>query len=317
MDSHSPITMRSGFRSSSTPKTILVLGAGGMLGHMLVRVLSLRHIVIGTTMRPHSASSPLNKILNRDRWLDEVDVREWHTVERALSHSRPHIVINCTGLIKQKLSADRVADAILINSLAPHKMATLCDQMGIRLIHLSTDCVFEGTPGVKHVSDTPNATDLYGTTKRLGEINYGKSITIRTGFVGRQLRGAEGLFEWVLSQRGRTISGFKHATYSGLTTMALSRVIADIVDRYPELSGLHQVAATPISKFELIQRLNTLLRLDLTILPNTDFICDRSLDGTRFTQMTNIFIPSWDDMLIEFSRDQSFYEYIGQEFADA
>jgi dTDP-4-dehydrorhamnose reductase len=85
------------------------------------------------------------------------------------------------------MESSNITDAITINSLFPHHLANLCQSQNSRLIHFSTDCVFEGTPGMKMVSDTPNATDLYGTTKRLGEVDYGDSITIRSSIVGAQI----------------------------------------------------------------------------------------------------------------------------------
>ena len=181
------------------PQTVLVLGASGMLGHMLVRVLSEHHQVIGTTSSQYDSKSPLARILDKADWIDQVDVRNWQTVENAINHAKPNVLINCVGVIKQKMDSGNIIDAILINSLIPHQLAATCEKLDIRFIHFSTDCVFEGTPGIKYKSDTPNATDLYGTTKRLGEVNYAPALTLRTGFVGRQLSGAEGLFEWVLS----------------------------------------------------------------------------------------------------------------------
>jgi dTDP-4-dehydrorhamnose reductase len=208
------------------------------------------------------------------------------------------------------MDSGNIIDAILINSLIPHQLAATCEKLDIRFIHFSTDCVFEGTPGIKYTSYTPNATDLYGTTKRLGEVNYAPAITLRTGFVGRQLSGAEGLFEWVLSQRGKAISGYQNAIYSGLTTMALSRVIKQVIEVQPTLSGLYQVASNRINKFDLITQLNESLHLGLSIAKNTEFMCDRSMDGTEFTNLTNIHIPSWEEMLTEFAADQTFYNSI-------
>lgn len=292
---------------SKTRRRILVLGASGMLGHMLVRVLAPHHEVKGTTLSNFNDKSPLARILKRDHWLDCVDVRDWVALETTIGGASPDVVINCVGVIKQKMETSNVMDAICINSLTPHKLAHLCDLKGIKLIHFSTDCVFEGTPGLKLLSDTPNATDLYGTTKRLGELTYGQSLTIRTGFVGRQLSGSEGLFEWLRSQKGKTVNGFKNAIYSGLTTRALSRVVQDIIENHSGLAGLHQVASTPINKFDLINKLNSRLALDLSVESNIDFWCDRSLDGSEFTGLTNIAISSWDDMLDEFASDQDFY----------
>jgi dTDP-4-dehydrorhamnose reductase len=291
------------------PQTVLVLGASGMLGHMLVRVLSEHHQVIGTTSSQYDSKSPLARILEKANWIDHVDVRNWQTVESAINHVKPNVLINCVGVIKQKMDSGNVMDAILINSLIPHQLAATCEKLDIRFIHFSTDCVFEGTPGIKYTSYTPNATDLYGTTKRLGEVNYAPAITLRTGFVGRQLSGAEGLFEWVLSQKGKAVSGYQNAIYSGLTTMALSRVIKQVIEVQPTLSGLYQVASNRINKFDLITQLNESLHLDLSIAKNTEFMCDRSMDGTEFTNLTNIQIPSWEEMLTEFAADQDFYNF--------
>ena len=292
------------------PQTVLVLGASGMLGHMLVRVLSEHHQVIGTTSSQYDSKSPLARILDKADWIDQVDVRNWQTIENAINRAKPNVLINCVGVIKQKMDSGNIMDAILINSLIPHQLASTCEKLGIRFIHFSTDCVFEGTPGIKYTSYTPNATDLYGTTKRLGEVNYAPAITLRTGFVGRQLSGAEGLFEWVLSQKGKAVSGYQNAIYSGLTTMALSRVIKQVIEVQPTLSGLYQVASNRINKFDLITKLNQLLQLDLLIAQNTEFMCDRSMDGTEFTNLTNIHIPSWEEMLTEFAADQDFYNSI-------
>jgi dTDP-4-dehydrorhamnose reductase len=297
-------------KENKKKQTILVIGASGMLGHMLVRVLSPHHRVIGTTSSKYNSESPLARILSEKDWIDQIDVRNISTAELAISTTKPDVVINCVGVIKQKMESSNIMDAILINSLVPHQLANLCEAAGCRFIHFSTDCVFEGTPGIKRTSDTPNATDLYGTTKRLGETNYAPALTLRTGFVGRQLAGAEGLFEWVRSQKGSAISGYKNAIYSGLTTMALSQVVQQVIELHHSLSGLHQVASQKINKFDLITKLNEHLHINLAIAQNTDFMCDRSMDGTEFTNLTNIHIPSWDEMLTEFATDQDFYNFI-------
>ena len=226
--------------------SVLVLGARGMLGHMLVRVLSVQHDVYGTSSARHDDAPSFRNVLPKENWVDQLDVGNW----------------------------------------------------------------FEGTPGVKLLSDTPNASGIYGTTKKLGEVDSGQALTLRTGFVGRQLSGSEGLFEWVYSQRGKSITGFRNAIYSGLTTMALARVIQQVIQFNELLTGLYQVASEPISKFDLITRLNVLWDLGLTITPDSTFVCDRSLDGSSFCKATNITIPSWDEMLAEFVKDGSWYTKI-------
>ena len=288
-------------------KSILVLGAAGMLGHMLVRTLSDSHRVVGTTSHAFGHSGKLTEILPRDRCVDLLDVRDFIKVGRTIRDWQPDVVVNCIGLIKHKMDDDRVLDTVLINSVFPHQLARQCDELKTRLIHFSTDCVFDGNPGVKRLTDTPDATDVYGTTKRLGEVGYGTSLTLRTSFVGRQIVGAEELVEWVISQRSGQITAFKNAIYSGLTTRALSDVVRQIIDRHPNLVGLYQVASSPITKFDLISHLNDKLQLDITINPDTKFECDRTLDGTDFGRVTGIQVPSWDEMLSEFCSDQAFY----------
>ena len=288
-------------------KSILVLGAAGMLGHMLVRTMSDSHRVIGTTSHAFGHSGKLTEILPRDRCVDLLDVRDFVKVEHTIRDWQPDVVVNCVGLIKHKMDDDRVLDAVLINSAFPHQLARLCNELKTRLIHFSTDCVFAGTPGVKRLTDIPDATDVYGTTKRLGEVGYGTSLTLRTSFVGRQIVGAEELVEWVISQRSGQITAYKNAIYSGLTTRALSDVVQQIIDRQPNLVGLYQVASSPITKFDLISHLNDKLQLDITINPDTKFECDRTLDGSDFGRVTGIQVPSWEEMLSEFCSDQAFY----------
>lgn len=288
-------------------KSILVLGAAGMLGHMLVRTLSDSHRVVGTTSHAFGHSGKLTEILPRDRCVDLLDVRDFIKVGRTIRDWQPDVVVNCIGLIKHKMDDDRVLDTVLINSVFPHQLARQCDELKTRLIHFSTDCVFDGNPGVKRLTDTPDATDVYGTTKRLGEVGYGTSLTLRTSFVGRQIVGAEELVEWVISQRSGQITAFKNAIYSGLTTRALSDVVRQIIDRHPNLVGLYQVASSPITKFDLISHLNDKLQLHITINPDTKFKCDRTLDGSDFSRVTGIRVPSWEEMLKEFCSDQAFY----------
>jgi dTDP-4-dehydrorhamnose reductase len=289
------------------PKTVLILGASGMLGHMLVRVLSPRHRVIGTTSSQYNAESPLAKLLDRESWIGGIDVRSLNQVDELVREIQPDVVINCVGVIKQKMESSNITDAITINSLFPHHLANLCQSQNSRLIHFSTDCVFEGTPGMKMVSDTPNATDLYGTTKRLGEVDYGDSITIRSSIVGAQIVGTESLFQWAISQKGKKIKGFTGALYSGLTTMTMSKVILEIVDNFPQLSGIQQIASEAITKHDLLRKLNAALGLNLDICADNTIIYDRTLDGSEFVERTGVRIPTWDEMITEFAGDQAFY----------
>jgi dTDP-4-dehydrorhamnose reductase len=291
---------------------ILVLGAAGMMGHMACRVLGEDHEVIGTVRTGWSDAAPVARFLPRDRCLDGVDVLEAASLARAMSAATPDVVLNCVGIVKQLAAAKDAIASIECNSLLPHRLAVACRDHGARLVHLSTDCVFSGRTGGYRVDTIPDPVDLYGRSKLLGETSAEEGLTIRTSIVGRQLSGSSSFFEWVLSNRGGHVRGYERAVYTGLTTMALARVIERVLLAHPSLGGVWQVASTPITKLDLIRRLDALLDLDLEIEPDVDFQCDRSLDGSDFAAATGIVVPSWDDMLAEFAADQPAYGWRDQ-----
>lgn len=300
------IESRSG-ASPSASKTILVLGAFGMLGHMLVRTLTDSHQVVGTSSREKPDFRKLKGVLDRDSVFVGIDGRDFTQIKRVIDAVNPDVLVNCTGIVKQKMGVASTLDALLLNSVLPHQLLGYCITRGVRVLTFSTDCVFRGTPGLKNLGDTPDATDEYGMTKRLGELDDGSALTLRAPFVGRQLLGHESFFEWILMNRGRSVMGYKNAIYSGMTTKVLARIVQNIIVDHPSLGGLFQVASEPISKFDLIVGLNEIMNLGITVEPDTKFCCDRSLDGTAFSRATQIQVPSWFEMLDEFSKDQDFY----------
>lgn len=302
-----PNFKRFGLAGKSRP-TVLILGAQGMLGHMLVREMVGQFSVVGSITGEYKSLGKLRWVIGEDRCIENLDVTKFSDVTRSLEEIRPDIVVNCVGLIKQKMDSQSTLNAILVNSVFPHLLANVCTNEQIRLIHFSTDCVFGCRPGPKRLIDIPDATDTYGISKRLGEVDFGTSLTLRTSFVGRQLSGREELFEWVISQRGKSVNGFQNAIYSGLTTQALAKVVTQVIRDHSDLVGLYQVASQPISKFDLITKLNEILQLHLTVEENTSYLCDRSLDGSKFRDDTGISVPSWETMLSDFASDQSFYE---------
>jgi dTDP-4-dehydrorhamnose reductase len=67
---------------------------------------------------------------------------------------------------------------------------------------MSTDCVFTGSKGMYTEEDVTDAQDLYGVSKRLGEVDYPNAITLRTSIIGHELNGNRSLIDWFLSQEG-------------------------------------------------------------------------------------------------------------------
>jgi dTDP-4-dehydrorhamnose reductase len=178
------------------------------------------------------------------------------------------------------------------------------------MIHISTDCVFNGKKGNYTEVDPSDAEDLYGRTKFLGEVSYPHTITLRTSIIGRELKTRLGLIEWFLAQKGE-IQGYKKAIYSGFTTDELSRIVMDYIIPRPDLSGVYNVSSDPISKFDLLGLAKESFRHNVNISPNEEFIIDRSLNSTRFRQATGYNPPSWPEMIEMMTQNSSLYENIG------
>ena len=292
----------------SSAHRILVLGGMGMLGHRLVRDLCERFAVAATVRDTGPDLMRWPPIQESAEVVGGVDAIDIATVVHSLDTVKPDVVINCIGIVKQSPTAADPIASIRINSLFPHRLSALCAERQNRLIHISTDCVFSGASGNSSETDNPDPVDLYGRSKLLGEVTGPGVLTVRTSMIGRELRGDSGLLEWFLSQHHTPVNGYTRAVFSGLTTAALARVIADIVSEHPALEGLMHVASEPITKFDLLSMVNNAMGLGAEIQPVDEPVIDRSLDGSRFVAATGIRSPSWDKMIEELANDPTPYD---------
>lgn len=267
-----------------------------MLGHQLLISLSIRHDVRVTLRRELSEYEKFGYFTESNTY-DEIDVRSIRSLSSVLNEFKPDVVINAIGIVKQRSEPGITQLSIEVNALFPWQLAELCRVADARLVHLSTDCVFSGDRGLYTESDIPDAMDVYGRTKHLGELDAPHTITLRTSIIGLELHRKTSLIEWFLQAEGE-INGYKGAIYSGFTTIEMSRIIENVMLNHPDMTGVWHVASEPISKYELLLKLAEYLgRSDITILPETTFKCDRSLDGKRFEKAANYHAPTWDEML--------------------
>lgn len=275
---------------------ILVLGASGMLGNAVVRLLSERaNWEVFGTLRSEG-SKRFFSVSVADRLLAGVDVEHQHMLLEAFSAVRPQVVINCVGLVKQLSESDDPLRALPINSLLPHNLARLCEITDARLIHISTDCVFSGNKGGYSESDFPDANDLYGRSKYLGEVDYPHTITLRTSLIGHELQGARSLVDWFLAQEG-TCRGYQRAVFSGLPTVTVAQIIRDIVIPRPELNGIYHLAAEPITKYELLKLIAAVYGKNIEIIPDVEVTLDRSLNASKFREATGFVAPPWKELV--------------------
>ena len=290
---------------------ILILGGTGMLGHRLWLNLGQVHET-WVSVRGDASAFPDLPEFPRKYILPRVDALILDQVQETIASIQPDLVINCIGLIKQVSLVNDPISSISLNALFPHQVALICRKAGIRMVHISTDCVFSGKKGRYVESDQSDAEDLYGRTKFLGEAIYPHTITLRTSIIGRELKTGLGLIEWFLAQKG-TIRGYKGAIYTGFTTDELSRIILNYIIPNTNLNGLYHVSSDAISKYDLLMLAKDSFGRDLTILPDENFASDRSLDSTRFREITGYKPPSWPMMIDELKRNSSMYDCFGGE----
>lgn len=286
---------------------LLVLGGSGMLGHKMWQVARAQCATRATVRG--SADSMVRYGFPRDEVIPGVDAADFDSVIRALDAARPDVVLNCIGIIKQLAAASDPVVSIGVNSLFPHRLHALCRSAGTRLIHISTDCVFSGRKGCYTEDDFPDADDLYGRSKFLGEVEGDGAVTLRTSIIGRELAGTSGLVEWFLSRRGGWVEGYTDAIFSGSTTLALARVILDVARSHSGLSGVYHVSVEPISKYDLLRLLNEAFDARVEIVPSDRVRIDRSLDSSRFRAATGFQPPSWPDLVREMAGESAQYQH--------
>lgn len=286
---------------------ILVFGAAGMLGHKLIQVLGREADVWGS-LRGDAGPFLRFGILDRSRCLPNIHAEDETAIRTALETVRPNVVINAVGIVKQLPVSKDVIPTLMVNSIFPHRLSQLADEFGFRLFTISTDCVFDGRKGNYRETDQPDAVDLYGRSKNLGEVISDRALTIRTSIIGRELATSHSLVEWFLSNEGRSVRGFTKAIYSGFPTIVLADIIKNLIFGFPDLSGLYHVSSDPISKYELFGLLMKYFRSKIEIVASDDLVIDRSLDSSMFRTATGFEPDSWDKMIEGMASDPTPYD---------
>lgn len=288
---------------SSFSKKILVLGANGMLGYSIFKYFSLKSSYKTAGIL---RSKQFLKYFNKNE-IDNLfflkDIRNFKSLEKYLINFQPNYVINCIGIIKQSKKLDDPISIIEINSILPHRLAVICKKINSKLIHFSTDCVFNGKKGNYIESDKPNADDIYGKSKFLGELNYSNNLTIRTSIIGHELVNNLSLLNWFLSQNEK-VEGYSKAVFSGLPAV----YIAEILEKFileSSLSGLYHLSSEPIDKYTLLCMIAKTYNKKIEIINSNKLVIDRSLNSARIKKELDLIIPSWNDLI-----KKMYYEYL-------
>lgn len=283
---------------------VLVLGVTGMLGSTLFRAFS-HDPAFETygTMRDAAGLRRFPKSL-QGTLISSITLEAENGPLTAIERARPDLVINCVGIIKQLPNAKDYLQSLAINATLPHRLAKYCSMIGARLVHFSTDCVFSGAKGAYTEADFPDADDLYGRTKLLGEVDYPNAITLRTSIIGHELFSNKSLVDWFLSQSG-TVKGYRRAIFSGLPTIEVAKVVRDFVLPNPHLHGLYHLSVDPINKYDLLSLVANAYGKNITILPDEAVTIDRSLDSGRFRTATGFSPRPWADLIASMHTDHT------------
>ena len=286
---------------------ILILGGGGTLGHKLWQYLPSRFPGTFASIRKNRDFYARCGLFAGRNVIDGLDLRDFNRLEAVLGEIKPDVIVNCAGVTLRSKEALDKNSAISINALLPHRLADWCAHSGARLIHFSTVCVYDGKTGGYTEENLPDARDLYGLTKTLGDVNASFALTLRSSFIGREIFGGTELLEWFLAQKGKKIKGFTKALFTGLTTNKLAELVGDLIENHPGLNGLYHVSSETVSKYDLLRLMKEAYGLEVQIEPDDSFECRRDLNGDRFAKATGFACPPWRRLMAEMAADPTPY----------
>lgn len=275
---------------------ILILGGSGMLGHAFYNSWR-QNFDVKATLRGEINDYVHSGVLSKEDFYEGVDILEFDHLEKIVYTYQPDCIVNCIGITKKLCNEYNIENVLSTNAIFPHKLSELTRRAGARLIQLSSDCIYSGKKGNYSEDDLSDADDLYGKSKSLGELQYQNCLTLRKSTIGLELENKHGLIEWFLDQKG-SIKGFDKAIYSGFTSTYLANIISQIIFEFPNLEGIYNLASSPISKYELLKKLETKIdNFHIDIVRDDKINIDRSLDSSKIQSETGIKFPEWDEML--------------------
>ncbi len=277
---------------------ILILGSNGLLGNTITTYFlgKKNYETFGIVRNSSKLFSFKKNFLNK--FLIVHNILDFKDLELKIKSIKPNVIINCIGVTNKNTSKNSklLESYININSLFPHRLYGICSKFNIRLIQLSSDCVFSGKRGFYNEMDSPEPIDIYGRSKLLGEINNENCITIRKSVIGHELNSKKGLLEWFLAQKNK-VEGYKKAIFSGLTVQELARVIDFYIIPNRNLKGIFHISRELISKYDLLEMIADVYKKSIEIVPNELISIDRSLNSSCFNNITGYKTKAWPDLI--------------------
>jgi dTDP-4-dehydrorhamnose reductase len=226
---------------------ILVTGASGLLGINLALQAVCQYQVVGSVFSQELKGVPFQVL--------QADLTDHLEVKEVVKQSKPELIINCAALANVDVCEKESEIAESLNTILPQQLAEISKRENIRLIHISTDAVFDGVQGNYMESDHPNPLSIYARTKLQGEIEVQKAnpdaLIVRVNFYGFSLNGKRSLAEFFLYNlaAGLSVNGFTDVQFCPLLVQDLGVVLFKMIKR--ELRGIyHVVSPESLSKYD-------------------------------------------------------------------
>ncbi len=265
---------------------IFVFGSNGMLGRYVSTYLKNRYTVVDITRNEIDASSVRQ---------EELQAKLFH-----LGLKEGDIVINCIGTIKPMVDSLGDLNAIQVNSVFPRILANVCQNMGVRMIHPTTDCVYTGDKGQYDEKDSHDISDVYGRTKSLGEPE--NCTVIRTSIIGEEVGNGRSLVEWIKSNKDGKINGYLNHKWNGVTCLQFAKIVEAMIDNNLYWSGIKHLHSDTLNKYELSSLINKHFNLGIDITPvSVNTKVDRSLSTIYLDNLAKFKIPNLDTQIKEMS----------------
>jgi dTDP-4-dehydrorhamnose reductase len=268
-------------------KKLLVLGASGMVGHVMAIYFAENNYDVATfTLHPFKYSK--KNIVG--------DANNSVLLKNTICQGNYDAIINCIGILNQDAETKK-HQAVYLNSYLPHFLAHLTRELKTRVIQISTDCVFSGTTGGYNEKSPKGGETFYDRSKALGELENDKDLTFRNSIIGPDTNEkGMGLFNWFMKQ-DQEIEGFTRAMWTGVTNLTLARAIAGAIEN--NLTGTyHLVNNISISKHDLLVLFNKYFKENKLVIKENDTVkIDRSLVNNR--KDFDFIIPSYEEMIKE------------------
>ncbi|AVL93859.1 dTDP-4-dehydrorhamnose reductase [Megavirus vitis] len=242
---------------------IIIFGPNGMLGNYMLNYLKKTHEVVSIDRKIIDAMN--------------VDLPQLtNTLSNYQTSKDDVLVINCVGVIPQRNDINESRTFIKVNTLFPHMLSYCCYQLGFKMIHVSTDCVYNGNKGNYSENDYHNETNIYGVSKSLGEPT--NCCVIRTSIIGQEVYNKKSLLEWVISQNNKTIYGFTNHFWNGVTCLQLAKIVEQMIKNNIFWNGVRHIHSPDIvNKYQLIEYISEIYNLNIDLQEKKTDIVNKTL----------------------------------------